>query len=65
MKTMHAFTEPDSVKPLTRVYRRLGYPRSAQVAEAIIINSESLRSEVEQHLKVDPGNRSDPRSGRP
>lgn len=55
MKTMHAFTEPDSVKPLTRVYRRLGYPRSAQVAEAIIINSESLRSEVEQHLKVDPG----------
>jgi glycosyltransferase involved in cell wall biosynthesis len=53
MKTMHAFTAPDSVKPLTRVYRRMGYPRSAQVAEAIIINSESLRSEIEHHLKVD------------
>jgi len=53
IKTMHAFTAPDSVKPLTRAYRRLGYPRSAQVAEAIIINSESLRSEIEHHLKVD------------
>jgi glycosyltransferase involved in cell wall biosynthesis len=53
MKTMHAFTAPDSVKPLTRLYRRMGYPRSAQVAEAIIINSESLRSEIEHHLKVD------------
>ena len=53
MKTMHAFTAPESVKPLTRVYRRMGYPRSAQVAEAIIINSESLRSEIEHHLKVD------------
>jgi glycosyltransferase involved in cell wall biosynthesis len=51
---MHAFTAPDSVKPLTRAYRRLGYPRSVQVAEAIIINSESLRSEIEHHLKVDP-----------
>jgi glycosyltransferase involved in cell wall biosynthesis len=54
VKTMHAFTAPDSVKPLTRAYRRLGYPRSVQVAEAIIINSESLRSEIEHHLKVDP-----------
>jgi glycosyltransferase involved in cell wall biosynthesis len=53
MKTMHAFTAPDSIPPLTRVYRRMGYPRSAQVAEAIIINSESLRSEIEHHLKVD------------
>ena len=53
MKTMHAFTAPDSVAPLTRAYRRFSYPRSAQVAEAIIINSESLRSEVEQHLEVD------------
>ena len=53
IKTMHAFTAPDSVAPLTRVYRRMGYPRSAQVAEAIIINSESLRSEIEHHLEVD------------
>jgi glycosyltransferase involved in cell wall biosynthesis len=54
VKTMHAFTAPESVKPLTRAYRRLGYPRSAQAAEAIIINSESLRAEIEHHLKVDP-----------
>ena len=53
MKTMHAFTAPDSVAPLTRAYRRLGYPRSARIAEAIIINSESLRSEIKQHLEVD------------
>ena len=55
MKTMHAFTEPGSVAPLTRAYRRLSYPRSARVAEAIIINSESLRAEVKQHLEVDGG----------
>jgi glycosyltransferase involved in cell wall biosynthesis len=53
MKTMHAFTAPDSVAPLTRAYRRMSYPRSARVAEAIIINSESLRSEIENYLKVD------------
>ena len=53
MKTMHAFTAPDSVAPLTRAYRRLSYPRSARIAEAIIINSESLRSEIKRHLEVD------------
>jgi glycosyltransferase involved in cell wall biosynthesis len=54
MKTMHAFTAPGSVAPLTRAYRRMSYPRSARVAEAIIINSESLRSEIERYLEVDP-----------
>jgi glycosyltransferase involved in cell wall biosynthesis len=53
MKTMHAFSEPDSVAPLTRAYRRLSYPRSARIAEAIIINSESLRSEIKRHLDVE------------
>ena len=53
MKTMHAFTAPDSVAPLARAYRRMNYPRSARVADAIIINSESLRSEIEHYLKVD------------
>jgi glycosyltransferase involved in cell wall biosynthesis len=53
MKTMHAFTEPDSVAPLTRAYRRLSYPRSAKIAKAIIINSESLRAEIKRHLEVD------------
>jgi glycosyltransferase involved in cell wall biosynthesis len=53
IKTMHAFTEPDSVAPLTRAYRRLSYPRSARIAEAIIINSESLRSEIKRHLQVE------------
>ena len=54
IKTMHAFTAPESVAPLTRAYRLLSYPRTVQVAEAIIINSESLRTEIERHLKVDP-----------
>ena len=53
MKTMHAFTEPDAIPPLTRAYRRFSYPRSARIAEAIVINSESLRAEIKQHLDVD------------
>jgi glycosyltransferase involved in cell wall biosynthesis len=53
LKTMHAFTEPESITPLVRAYRRMNYPRSARVADAIIINSESLRSEVERYLDVD------------
>ena len=53
MKTMHAFTTPHSIPPLAGAYRRMSYPRSARVADAIIINSESLRSEVEQYLEVD------------
>jgi glycosyltransferase involved in cell wall biosynthesis len=55
MKTMHAFTAPDSLTPMARAYRRMNYPRSARLADSIIINSESLRSEVERYLDVDPG----------
>jgi glycosyltransferase involved in cell wall biosynthesis len=54
MKTMHAFTAPESVSPATRFYRKMSYPRSARLADAIIINSESLRLEIERHLDVDP-----------
>ncbi len=54
MKTMHAYTAPEGVSPPARIYRRLNYPRTARHAEAIIINSESLRSEVERYLDVDP-----------
>src|SRR5215469_14031960 len=53
MKTMHAFTAPEAIGPLPRMYRRLQYPRTARAAKAIIINSHSLRSEIEQHLNVD------------
>src|ERR1700759_3534689 len=53
MKTMHAFTAPEAISPLARVYRQLQYPRSARVADAIIINSESLRGEIQRYLKVD------------
>jgi len=53
-KTMHAFTAPEAIGAAARLYRRIGYPRTAKVADAIIINSESLRSEVEKHLDVDP-----------
>jgi glycosyltransferase involved in cell wall biosynthesis len=54
MKTMHAFTAPEALPLMPRLYRRMSYPRSARVADAIIINSESLRSEIRQHLNVDP-----------
>ena len=53
MRTMHAFTEPDSLQPLARLYRRMNYPRSTRLADAIIINSESLRAELERYLDVD------------
>lgn len=53
-KTMHAFAEPRSVRLAARVYRRMGYPHTAKVADAIIINSESLRREVEEYLDVEP-----------
>jgi len=54
IKTMHAFTAPDSLTPLARAYRRMNYPHAARAANAIIINSHSLRGEVERYLKVDP-----------
>jgi glycosyltransferase involved in cell wall biosynthesis len=54
MRTLHAFTTPKAIPPLVRAYRRMSYPRSARVAEAIIVNSGSLRSEVEKYLEVDP-----------
>src|SRR5499433_4202677 len=33
MKTMHAFTAPDSVDPLARIYRRMNYSMSARAAD--------------------------------
>jgi glycosyltransferase involved in cell wall biosynthesis len=53
-KTLHAYTAPASVRPAARLYRRMSYPRTAKVADAVIINSESLRQEVQQYLDVDP-----------
>ena len=53
-KTLHAYTAPQSVRLAARLYRRMSYPRTAKVADAIIINSESLRREVMHYLDVDP-----------
>jgi len=53
MKTMHAFTEPDSVSPMARLYRQRSYPRSARMADAIIINSLSLKKDIERYLRVE------------
>jgi glycosyltransferase involved in cell wall biosynthesis len=53
MKTIHAYTDPGSLTPMARAYRRMNYPRSARLAEAIIINSEYLRSEIGRYLTVD------------
>jgi len=54
MKTMHAYTEPEAIGPLPRLYRRMQYPRTARAAEAIIINSHSLRAEIDRYLDIDP-----------
>jgi glycosyltransferase involved in cell wall biosynthesis len=53
MKTMHAFTTPDAINPVVRAYRRMSYPRSVRIADAVVVNSESLRSEVEHYLDID------------
>lgn len=53
LKTMHAFTAPESLTPLARIYRQLNYPRSMRAADAVIINSESLRSEVHRFLEIE------------
>jgi len=54
IKTLHAYTAPGSVALPNRIYRRLSYPRTARMADAIIINSESLRTELNRYLDVDP-----------
>lgn len=53
-KTMHAFTAPESLNPAVRLYRSIGYPHTARAADAIILNSESLRTEVLRYIDVDP-----------
>jgi glycosyltransferase involved in cell wall biosynthesis len=53
-KTLHAYTAPQSIRLAARLYRRMSYPHTAKVADAIIINSESLRREVMHYLNVDP-----------
>jgi len=53
-KTLHAYTAPQSIRLAARTYRRMSYPRTAKVADAIIINSESLRREVMHYLDPDP-----------
>jgi glycosyltransferase involved in cell wall biosynthesis len=53
-KTMHAFTQPEALRPEVRWFRQRGYPMTARMADAIIINSESLREEVHRFLDVPP-----------
>src|SRR4051794_31462942 len=54
IKTMHAHTEPQALKLTNRLYRQLSLPRSVRVADAVILNSKSLRDEVHRYLDVDP-----------
>jgi glycosyltransferase involved in cell wall biosynthesis len=54
IKTMHAFTTPAALGAGARAYRRLTYQRSVRLAEAVIINSHSLRNEIDRYLEVEP-----------
>ncbi len=54
IKTLHAYTTPHAISPPARLYRQLSYPRTARLADAIILNSRSLVDEVRQYLDVDP-----------
>lgn len=53
IKTVHAYTSPGAMPLATRAYRQMSYPRSVRLADAIIINSESLRSDLDKYLNVD------------
>ena len=48
MKTMHAFTVPETIGVVARTYRRMNYQRSVRLADAVIVNSNSLRAEIDQ-----------------
>jgi glycosyltransferase involved in cell wall biosynthesis len=52
IKTMHAFSLPNFPK-WQGIYRRYTYPRSARAADTIIVNSNSLRDEVQRYIDVD------------
>jgi glycosyltransferase involved in cell wall biosynthesis len=54
IKTMHAFTEPGALRRSARLFRQYMFPHTMKLADAVIINSESLRSEVDKYLDVDP-----------
>ncbi|MEO6512730.1 MAG: glycosyltransferase family 1 protein, partial [Nocardioides sp.] len=53
IKTFQAFNDPGSLSPMVRAYRRLGLPHTAKMADALILNSEDLRTEVTRHLDID------------
>lgn len=53
IKTLHAYTTPGAIGLPARVYRRLSYPRTVRTADAIVINSQSLKSELLTYLDVD------------
>jgi glycosyltransferase involved in cell wall biosynthesis len=53
-KTFQAFNDPGSLSPAVRAYRRIGYPHTVKMADAIVVNSEDLRAEVLRYLDVDP-----------
>jgi len=42
MKTMHAFTAPEAIRPLPRAYRRLNYPRTARAATSTTVRSDVI-----------------------
>jgi glycosyltransferase involved in cell wall biosynthesis len=54
MKTMHAFTVPETLGFAPRTYRRLNYQRSVRIADAVVVNSKSLWAEVDKYLEIDP-----------
>jgi len=54
MKTMHAYTVPEALSFGPRTYRRLNYQRSVRAADAVVVNSNSLRAEIDRYLDVEP-----------
>jgi glycosyltransferase involved in cell wall biosynthesis len=54
VRTMMAYTAPESLGLVPRMYRRLNYKRSVRLADAVIANSNSTRTAINKYLEVDP-----------
>jgi glycosyltransferase involved in cell wall biosynthesis len=54
IKTMHAFVTPRDLSFLRRTYRRELYPYTIRHSDAVILNSESIRTEVNRYLAPPP-----------
>jgi glycosyltransferase involved in cell wall biosynthesis len=52
LKTMHVYTNPESISPLTKIYRKLVYNLTKWKASAIISNSDSQTFDIIKYVGI-------------